>query len=253
MDAATSATPVANLPLPEKPRPVPAWPRSAQIATVFLLGVATTLLAVHGCRGLRWGSRPTELERAAFAPYQIDLNRADRAELLQVPGLGPSLAQRILDYRSEHGAFQSVGEPRQVHGVGPTILERLRPWVSVRPLGTDSLVESHIVMRQPRATNAASPTMDSGVGRAANKKEVQRTDPINVNTATPADLQRLPGVGPKRAQLIIEERQKRPFTSIEELRRVPGIGPKTLEKLRPYITTGDGPLRIATAGGLTGP
>jgi competence protein ComEA len=49
------------------------------------------------------------------------------------------------------------------------------------------------------------------------------------------ELRTLPGIGPKLAQRIIDERQKRPFATVEELRRVSGIGPKTLEKLRPHI------------------
>jgi competence protein ComEA len=250
MDAATSATPVATVTPPEQPQAVPAWPRPAQAATVFLLGVATTLLALHGWRGLRWASRPTQMERGTLAAYSIDLNRADRAELLQVPGLGPSLAQRIEDYRSHHGAFQSVSELRQVQGVGPTILERVRPWVSVRPSSTDPPAESHLViMPRPSSSREASTARDPDGRRSVSQKVVQLADPINVNQATLTELQRLPGVGPKRAQLIIDERQKRPFTSIEDLRRVPGIGPKTLEKLRPCIVVENGPVRIVIAGG----
>jgi competence protein ComEA len=238
MDAGNSATPVTSITL--KPPAVPAWPRSAQVATVFLLGVATTLLAVHGWRGLRWASRPTELERGGLPVYRIDLNRADRAELLQVPGLGPQMAQRIQDHRSEHGAFQSVGDLRQVQGIGPARLETLRRWVDVFPPGLQE-------------TEAAASSVDSSGRKSTSKKNVQITEPIDVNRATLTELQRLPGVGPKRAELIINERQKRPFKSVDELRRVPGIGPKTLEKLRPYITTGHDPLRIATTGGVGDP
>jgi competence protein ComEA len=205
------------------------WPRSAQLAMVFLLGVATTLLAVHGCRGLRWGSRPTELERTAVSAYRIDLNRADRAELAQVPGIGDSLAQRIQEYRGQHGPFQSVADLRQVKGVGPATLKRLEPWFTVRSPDTE--------------------TSRSGDARkAAGKKEIPPGERINVNEASAVELQRLPGIGPKRAQQIIDERQKRPFTQIEELRRVPGIGPKTMDKLRPHVTVENPPLRVATAG-----
>jgi competence ComEA-like helix-hairpin-helix protein len=59
---------------------------------------------------------------------------------------------------------------------------------------------------------------------------------INVNTASSAALQRLPGVGPATAQKIMEERVQRPFTSVDDLLRVKGIGPKKLEKLRPFVT-----------------
>ena len=56
---------------------------------------------------------------------------------------------------------------------------------------------------------------------------------INVNTATQAELETLPGIGASRAQAIIANR---PFASVDDLDRVPGIGQATLERLRPLVT-----------------
>ena len=73
------------------------------------------------------------------------------------------------------------------------------------------------------------------VDQAAAKPTVQ----VNLNTATVADLQELPGVGAKVAARIIEYRQKQgPFKRIEELMNVQGIGEKSFLKLRPQITVG---------------
>lgn len=58
---------------------------------------------------------------------------------------------------------------------------------------------------------------------------------VAVNTASKAQLERLPGVGPAMAERIIEERKRRPFTNPDDLDRVKGIGAKKLEKMRPYI------------------
>lgn len=62
--------------------------------------------------------------------------------------------------------------------------------------------------------------------------------PININTATQAELELLPGIGPVLASAIIARREDvGPFRRIEELQDVSGIGPKTFEKLAPLVTT----------------
>jgi competence protein ComEA len=48
----------------------------------------------------------------------MDLNSATATQLDQLPGVGPVLAQRIVDYRTQHGGFRSVDELRQVSGIG---------------------------------------------------------------------------------------------------------------------------------------
>lgn len=62
---------------------------------------------------------------------QVDLNSADLAALDSLPGVGPVLAQRIIDWRTEHGRFSSVDELGEVSGIGDKVLERLRPKVRV--------------------------------------------------------------------------------------------------------------------------
>jgi competence protein ComEA len=61
--------------------------------------------------------------------------------------------------------------------------------------------------------------------------------PVNLNTATAAEIATLPGVGPKAAQRIVEHRQKNGgFKKIEELMKVKGFGEKSFLKLKPLIT-----------------
>jgi len=62
---------------------------------------------------------------------------------------------------------------------------------------------------------------------------------VNLNTATSAQLEALPGVGPKAAQRILEYRQKNGgFKKIEELMNVKGFGEKSFLKLKPHLTVG---------------
>lgn len=72
----------------------------------------------------------------------------------------------------------------------------------------------------------------AGVSGAPAVAEGVLGGPVNINTATQAELETLPGIGPARAEDIITHR---PYASVDDLTRVPGIGPATLEELRPLI------------------
>ncbi|MFG1677981.1 helix-hairpin-helix domain-containing protein [Micromonospora sp. NPDC049282] len=61
----------------------------------------------------------------------VNLNTATLAQLDTLPGVGPVLAQRILDHREQHGAFRSVSDLRQVEGIGDARYEQLKELVTV--------------------------------------------------------------------------------------------------------------------------
>lgn len=61
----------------------------------------------------------------------VDLNSADRAELEELPGIGPVLAERILDFREENAGFTNVEQLREVSGIGPTVYEDIVDLVTV--------------------------------------------------------------------------------------------------------------------------
>jgi competence protein ComEA len=69
---------------------------------------------------------------AATTQFPINLNTATAEQLEAIPGIGPVLAQRIIEYRQTHGRFQSVDELLEVRGIGPKRLENMRPYVVVK-------------------------------------------------------------------------------------------------------------------------
>lgn len=58
-------------------------------------------------------------------PGVLDLNRATARELEALPGIGPTLARRVIAYREANGPFRDIGELQQVSGIGPARLARL--------------------------------------------------------------------------------------------------------------------------------
>ena len=210
-------------PPPPAPSSAPhARSRSAQ-ASLVVFAVALLALIAYRSYGPKLSARPTDL--AVASP--VDLNTGDRAELQQVPGIGPGMAERILGYRQTHGPFASVEELQSVPGVGDKTLDKLRPFLTVHAAPIAPPADAERLERKPQAVKPAA---------AGKGGKVQSGDaPVNVNAADLATLQRLPGVGPALAARIVEARAAKPFATPDDLRRVRGIGVKTMEGLRPYV------------------
>ncbi len=66
----------------------------------------------------------------------LDLNRATEQDFDALPGIGPKLAERIMEYRQSVGAFHALDELREVKGIGKKKFERIRPLVTVTPDGS---------------------------------------------------------------------------------------------------------------------
>lgn len=64
-------------------------------------------------------------------PAVVNLNTATAEQLMTLPGIGETLAQRIIQYRHTHGAFQSIGELANVDGIGDKTLEEILDYITI--------------------------------------------------------------------------------------------------------------------------
>lgn len=93
--------------------------------------------AVNQARLLRDGDRLTLPARSNPAGVgkasrsRVLLNTAGEPELISLPGIGPVLARRIIAHRERDGPYRRVEDLLQVEGIGPKLMERLRPFVTV--------------------------------------------------------------------------------------------------------------------------
>lgn len=100
------------------------------------------------------------LSTAAFADAAptgaagvININTANAEQLSLLPRIGEKVAQRIIDYRTEHGPFKKTSDLMQVKGVGAKTFELLSPYIAVD--GKSTLSTKVSSPRKPRAPKAA--------------------------------------------------------------------------------------------------
>jgi competence ComEA-like helix-hairpin-helix protein len=105
-------------------------PRAVAPGDVQLLAAVDT--PPHGSvRGLHETARSAaRLSRPLMPGDRIDVDHADVTEITRLPRVGPALAQRMVAWRTAHGPFGSIERLDSVPGVGPRLLEALRPFVT---------------------------------------------------------------------------------------------------------------------------
>ena len=163
----------------------------------------------------------------------VNINTASQSELETLPGIGPSKAAAILEYRGSNGPFTAVDQLDNVPGIGPATMSNLRALVVIGEDGevsdeeaseTDSEADSEADSEIPSAPSVTT-TPEGGADR------------VNVNTASQSQLEDLPGIGPSKAAAIIQYRTDNgPFASCSALDSVNGIGPATVSALSDRCT-----------------
>jgi competence protein ComEA len=72
-----------------------------------------------------------EIEDDSQDPLRVDINTADVEQLDELPEVGPSTAESIVEYRQSNGQFSSVDELEEIPGIGPETLEKIAPFATV--------------------------------------------------------------------------------------------------------------------------
>ena len=95
---------------------------TAALAATFVFGAAAPDMEVRE-------GRPALQQEGPATP--VELNQASAEELQEIPGIGPAMAERIVEWRREHGPFEKVEDLLNIRGIGEKTLEKLRPYLKV--------------------------------------------------------------------------------------------------------------------------
>ncbi len=166
---------------------------------------------------------------SASTPATIDLNTADQKTLESLPGIGKATAKAIIAGRP----YQSVDDLKKVKGISDSKLKAIKDKVAVgasvaTPADPSAPIAPAAAAR--KALSAQKEVSEKATKPASKLAPGQR---VNINTASKEELEALPGIGPAKAQAIIDGR---PYNTSEDIMKVKGIKQGIFNKIKDSIT-----------------
>ena len=141
---------------------------------------------------------PFEKKEFSYQQRTVDINYGDSAAFELLPGIGPTLAKRIITFREKLGGFYAIEQLAETYGLPDSTFQKIKSSLKMAPF------------------------------------EIKK---ININEASKEELQSHPYIRYKIATLIIAYRtQHGKFESVDDLEKIQGIGEEAFEKVRPYLT-----------------
>jgi competence protein ComEA len=165
-------------------------------------------------------AKPKDGAATATKAAKVNLNTATRAALEELPGIGPAHAEAILAGRP----YKSVDDLEKVKGLGKARIDALRDLVT-----TTAAAPAAAKGKAADSSRAVKPAPS----RAEDMPKLKPGRKVNINTASKEELDILPGIGPVKAQAIIDAR---PFKTIEDIMKVSGIKEGEFAKIKDLIT-----------------
>ena len=173
----------------------------------------------------------------AAAAGPVNVNTADLATLETLPGVGATTAQRIIDGRP----YSSLEDLEKVKGLSKTKVEAAQDQIT---FGSTSAVKAKSTKSTSGKASATAPATETTSGQeplpATGQSSSGKADSgemVNINTASAEQLDTLYGIGPTKAQAIIDYRnQHGNFQSPEDIMKVHGIKEGEFDKIKDNIT-----------------